>query len=147
MQARRSIVDPDARFFLGLLLNVPTRADCLRLVAERFPGEDPAARCAAWLAQMGDLEKPRRVFEDLVSQAGERGDRFSGRLAAALAGAPEPGLAEAVLRALVDGARTDEGVVARVRQRHPEIPDGYVDRLRSMGKRLLDLPELASLFR
>jgi len=39
---RGKVHDAAQRFFLALLLNVPTREELLKLVAERFPGQAPA---------------------------------------------------------------------------------------------------------
>lgn len=52
---RNHIDDPDHRFFLALLMNVPTRADLLALVAERFPDESPIDTVLAWAE---DLVEP-----------------------------------------------------------------------------------------
>ncbi len=40
---RSTIIEPEHRFFLALLMNAPTRADLLALVAQRFPKEAPVA--------------------------------------------------------------------------------------------------------
>ena len=49
---RATIHDPDHRFFLALLLNVPVRAMVLQLVRERFPGDEPEAKIQMWLRQL-----------------------------------------------------------------------------------------------
>lgn len=41
IEARRSVTDPDQRFLLALLLNVPDRQAVLELLAQRYPGQDP----------------------------------------------------------------------------------------------------------
>ena len=45
---RGSITEPEHRFFLALLMNVPTRADLLTLVAQRFPAQAPLATILRW---------------------------------------------------------------------------------------------------
>jgi hypothetical protein len=49
---RASIHDPAQRFFLALLLNVPTREELWRLVSERFSGQAPASLILNWLAEI-----------------------------------------------------------------------------------------------
>lgn len=52
---RSHIEDPDHRFFLALLMNVPTRADILALVADRFPDASPTETVLGWAE---DLVEP-----------------------------------------------------------------------------------------
>lgn len=65
VELRRSIAGPEHRFFLALLLNVPTRDDLLTLVAQRFP-EHPAietvSRWAEELRETSDFDTLRAVF-------------------------------------------------------------------------------------
>ncbi len=49
---RSSVTDPEHRFFLALLLNVPSGRELLRLVGERFPGP-PSATVLRWLEELG----------------------------------------------------------------------------------------------
>ncbi len=51
---RSSIAEPEHRFFLALLLNVPTRADLLALVAQRFPEEAPIETVLRWAEELGE---------------------------------------------------------------------------------------------
>jgi hypothetical protein len=48
---RGAVEDAELRFFLALLLNVPTRDALLALVAERFPG-DPAETVLRWAGEL-----------------------------------------------------------------------------------------------
>jgi hypothetical protein len=65
---RSTIHDPTHRFFLALLLNVPTRDEIYSLIAMRFPGDDPAALVVRWLSEifsesrMGIKLTPSAVF-------------------------------------------------------------------------------------
>jgi hypothetical protein len=52
---RNTIVDPEHRFFLALLMNVSTREDLLALVAQRFPKEAPADIVLRWVEELTDV--------------------------------------------------------------------------------------------
>jgi hypothetical protein len=53
LTALRDVVrDPVHRFFLALLLNVPTREEVYKLVALRFPGQDPKSLVLRWLGEI-----------------------------------------------------------------------------------------------
>ncbi len=50
---RGTVEDPEHRFFLALLLNVPNRADILDLVAQRFPG-DAVETILRWATELAE---------------------------------------------------------------------------------------------
>jgi len=52
---RSRVTDPDLRFFLALLLVVPTPAALRRLVAERVPGQDVALTMHRWLTALAGM--------------------------------------------------------------------------------------------
>ena len=52
---RSRVTDPDLRFFLALLLVVPTAAALRRLVAERMPGQDFATTVIRWLTALAEM--------------------------------------------------------------------------------------------
>lgn len=52
---RSSIIEPEHRFFLALLMNAPTRDDLLALVAQRFPDEAPAATVLRWVEELTEV--------------------------------------------------------------------------------------------
>jgi hypothetical protein len=52
---RGAIVEPEHRFFLALLMNAPTRADLLALVAQRFPDEAPLATVVRWVEELTEV--------------------------------------------------------------------------------------------
>jgi len=54
---RGMITEPEHRFFLALLMNVPTRADLLALVAQRFPKKSPAETVLRWAAELTELSE------------------------------------------------------------------------------------------
>ena len=49
---RGSITGDEHRFFLALLLNVPTREKILELVKERFPETDPVEKILDWVEEL-----------------------------------------------------------------------------------------------
>jgi hypothetical protein len=49
---RCDIDDPDLRFFLALLMNVPTRADIFALIVERFPDQFPIDTVLGWAEEL-----------------------------------------------------------------------------------------------
>jgi len=110
VDARRHTRDPELRFFLALLLNVPDGAEIYRLVAQRYPDRDPRESCAAWIARLaspdtmldalvreGALARTRRDTRGLVA-------RLSGLLPAT--GEPVTELVRDALR----GSHADEAV-------------------------------------
>lgn len=60
---RKKLRDPGERFFLALILAVDGWEDALRLVAERYPGEEPARRVLDWTRK---LEGPGATEGDVV---------------------------------------------------------------------------------
>jgi hypothetical protein len=52
---RAHVRAPDARFFLGVLLNARRRQDALNLVSWRWPKDDPAAQAASCLRQLSTV--------------------------------------------------------------------------------------------
>ena len=52
---RRSVTDPELRFFLALLLNARSRAHVFAAVRDRRAGDDPAAVCSTALLRLADL--------------------------------------------------------------------------------------------
>jgi hypothetical protein len=67
----RSVVeDPEHRFFLALLLNVPTQTALLALVTQRFPEHPAHATVARWMAELAatldddELTRLREAFAD-----------------------------------------------------------------------------------
>lgn len=51
---RGTITEVEHRFFLALLLNVPTRADILAMIGQRFPGP-PLSTVLRWAAELVEL--------------------------------------------------------------------------------------------
>ncbi len=51
---RGSIAEPEHRFFLALLLNVPTRVDLLAMVEQRFPDAKPVETVLRWAEELGE---------------------------------------------------------------------------------------------
>ena len=66
---RGTIVDSDHRFFLALLMNAPTRADLLALVAQRFPKQEPADIVMRWVEELADVSDDGVSILDAVFPA------------------------------------------------------------------------------
>lgn len=49
---RYQIDDPDHRFFLALLMNLPTRKDIFTFIAARFPGQPPVETVTGWAEEL-----------------------------------------------------------------------------------------------
>jgi hypothetical protein len=62
---RREIRDPDHRFFLALLLNVPHRRAISQLIAEKCPGMDPEALILQWVGELSAAHKIGLEFDPL----------------------------------------------------------------------------------
>jgi hypothetical protein len=54
---RGTIIEPEHRFFLALLMNAPTRDDLLSLVKQRFPKEPPAAVVLRWAEELMEMSE------------------------------------------------------------------------------------------
>jgi hypothetical protein len=52
---RSTIIEPEHRFFLALLMNAPTRADLLSLVAQRFPKDAPLDTVLRWVEELTEV--------------------------------------------------------------------------------------------
>ena len=52
---RSSVTDPEHRFFLALLMNVPTRTDLLTLVKQRFSKAKPVDTILRWTAELAEV--------------------------------------------------------------------------------------------
>ena len=73
--------DPEHRFFLALLQNVPDRDTIYAMVRRRYPGDDPRSRVAAWAEALGGVERigvdfgddlNRRLFHALLDGGSPR---------------------------------------------------------------------------
>ncbi len=71
---RQTLTSADARFFLGVLINVPDRAGVLAALARRFPGQDPAACLAGFQRALAPLVRgdARELYAPLTRRAGVR---------------------------------------------------------------------------
>jgi hypothetical protein len=55
-ELRKRVRDPDHRFLLALLLNVPTREEIVRLIGARAPGQPPRETLERWVAELNQHE-------------------------------------------------------------------------------------------
>jgi hypothetical protein len=66
ISSRRALLtSPDLRFFLALLMNVPSRQEILSLVKARFPGTPPNELVAGWAFDMSGHDLSGIEFNDL----------------------------------------------------------------------------------
>jgi hypothetical protein len=108
ISARNGVTDPNLRFFLALLLNLPSRAWIHRFVQESFPGTSPEILCCQWLGRLRDEESLSRAFIELAKKANVGRDRFQARLKAAVPFEPADARREAIFRAAITGVRPQD---------------------------------------
>ncbi|HEV3189108.1 MAG TPA: hypothetical protein VGY54_01355, partial [Polyangiaceae bacterium] len=53
---RQRVQQPDLRFFLALLLNVPSRPQILEMVRYAYPGREPREAIVGWLTELSKLD-------------------------------------------------------------------------------------------
>src|SRR5204863_2862771 len=80
ISARAEVKDPDLRFFLALLLNLPTRSWIYQLVQARSPDSKPEDMCCKWLALLCNEESLSGAFMELARKANLGSDLFRARL-------------------------------------------------------------------
>lgn len=91
---RKVLTDPEHRLFMALLLNLPDRSSMDRVLAQRFPEQDPGALLARWVTELASPSQ--RGVSGLVMNEAEvaavAADLRAGRAGALgrikLAGAP-----------------------------------------------------------
>ena len=71
---RQSIKNPDLRFFLALLMNLPDRRSILSLTARRFPQKDPTDVISMWVEQLGMVVSEPALRSECVLNSVKRGD-------------------------------------------------------------------------
>jgi len=63
---RSTIIEPEHRFFLALLMNAPTRDDLLALVAQRFPDQPPVDTVTRWASELTEVSDEGITILDAV---------------------------------------------------------------------------------
>jgi len=111
------------------------------MVRQVYPEEAPEARCAAWLARLGN---PKTMIDELVRRGTkQRAQTMVERLTAALPCSGDT--AVDLVQALLRGA--DGPAIAELAQRHHGNDGaGRRDELSKACERFRALPELAPLF-
>ena len=96
IRARGLVKEPELRFFLALLLNVPERTRILEMIGRAYPGRTPAENVIRWVRELAKLDAVNAWVADVAKTDAEAG-------ALALLDVPmgEPMLA--ALRAILDG--------------------------------------------
>jgi hypothetical protein len=110
ISGRRSrIQSPECRFFLAMLLNVPSRERILSLVREAYPSARPEETVLRWIRELAAtrLDDGKSAIDVSFDEAGLE-----------------------IVRHLVEGA-SDEQVVGRLRESYDDV-DGQRDNVLSM---------------
>lgn len=107
---RNSVEDPDLRFFLALLLNVPSREWIDRLVEDQYPAERPESLYCQWLKRLSDEESLATAFRNLAEEAQLGRYRFCARLGRAFPFENEDPRIDQILRAALE--RTSPKIMA-----------------------------------
>jgi hypothetical protein len=99
---RADVKEPESRFFLALLQNLPDKGSIYAMVRRRYPGDDPRARVIAWVRELSGVARIGVDFDDDLN-----GLLFE----ALLDGCPEAELLER-LKAEFDAGQVDAQVDA-----------------------------------
>ena len=132
---RNDIKDPDLRFFLALLLNLPSCTWLYRFIGEIFPENVPEDLCCQWLKRLRDQERLSGAFIELAKKANLTTDLFRTRLNAAIPFERGDPRSEAFLRAAVTGRPSDfcKSGEEAIGVESSQTTDAYA-RLRQMGE-------------
>jgi len=80
--ARKTVDDPELRFFLALLLNVSDRKTLFDLVRSRFQSRDPVETCAQWIVRLSRIRANAKAFmQEMAAKAQSPGYRLGSRIA------------------------------------------------------------------
>lgn len=63
---RRSVHDPEHRFFLALLLNLSDRETIHSMISSRFPSENPLSLAERWIVELSETEGMGLTFDASV---------------------------------------------------------------------------------
>src|SRR6185369_7569330 len=107
---RKDVHDPELRFFLALLLNLPSQEAIYGLVRRRYPEDDPRERVLVWARALSGVD---RIGVDI-----------------------DDDLNHHLLHALLDGCK-EEAVLSRLRDEfEPEDVDAQIPALQRHCERL-----------
>lgn len=67
---REHVTEPELRFFLALLLNLPHRALVLDMVRRRFPEREPVETVCDWMAELSNIKSVRSPELNIVGADG-----------------------------------------------------------------------------
>lgn len=102
---RGQVTDPELRWFLALLLNVPTRADILRLVREAGHATDPEGAILGWIRRLAVTPQPTQTLILDIEVAHEPGG--SARVVAIFVALVRGMLRTLSTTAILDGVAAD----------------------------------------
>jgi hypothetical protein len=64
---RKEITDPDHRFFLALLMNLPNQAAIRRVISSRHPGDDPLNLIKNWSRELSGFDRIGIEFDETIA--------------------------------------------------------------------------------
>lgn len=70
IERRRFVVEPEHRFFLALLLNIPDKAYILDLIKQRFPERNPVETICNWVQELAGIKMSPAPGEDRSTKGG-----------------------------------------------------------------------------
>ena len=97
MAARDRVTDPDHRFFLAVMMNLPGRAAILSAIAQRRPDQDPLEQFLGWLRACARRELLGfRIDESLVRLLGLLLQGATAETLSRTLGVPAPEISRAI---------------------------------------------------
>jgi len=123
--ARKTVENPELRFFLALLLNVPDRKALFELVRWRFPERDPVETCAEWIVKLSKIRANAQAFmHEMAARAQGPVYRLGSRIAQRIPSKDSLGTVESWLNQERESTRAE-----------------------AASNPLMDLPELEPVFK
>lgn len=139
VQARSRITDHDARFFLALLLNLPSRKAIVRVIREQYPDRDPGEFLISVIKTLKAAKSGRDAFFEMARQAQLGNHLLANRVAAALPFDDH----DPLLARTLDQLLSKDGALQE--QRSTEVSDDEDKMIQEAIKKLNEITELRPL--
>jgi len=138
LKSRNATEDPELRFFLALLLNLPDRKSLVALVRQRYPNQNPKELCADWLVKLSSQKENLSLrLAQLASQSEATHLHLGARVGSSIANLATDDIRREFFEGLFD-----------INFSHP--PPESEQRLRQWAtglNNIKDIDELAAIFR